>query len=115
MDNPHFADGCEPPWVVFPRLDPDELSQHLKQGVAEPWLDQKWRPFWSSLSEIQRLEYLDHWKASTKWRDAIQFFFGDTAGLDQGTDAAESERYLEEVRRQRPHRRSLIDRIFRRS
>jgi hypothetical protein len=115
MGIPGFMDGCEPPWIVFPWLDPDELSGHLKQGVAEPWFDQIWRPFWSSLSETQRLQYLDHWKASPGWRDAIRFFFEELSAVDAETDAAESERYLEEFRRQRAGKRSLLDRIFRRS
>jgi|SRR3954447_12692320 hypothetical protein len=115
MGNPEFVDGCEPPWIAFPRLDPDELSRHLKQGVAEPWFDQKWRPFWSALSETQRLQYLDHWKASAQWRDAIHFFFEESSDVDAQTDAAESERYLEELRRKRGGKRSLLDRIFRRS
>jgi hypothetical protein len=110
-----FMDGCEPPWIVFPRLDPDELSRHLKQGVTEPWFDQKWRPFWLSLSEAQRVQYLDHWKAPARWRDAINFFFEVPSDADAQADAAESERYLEEFRRGRTDKRSLLDRIFRRS
>jgi hypothetical protein len=75
MDASSFLHGCEPPWLVFPSIDPAELSQHLKQGVAEPWFDQRWRPFWASLDAEQRQQYLDFWMARPAWRDAIAFHF----------------------------------------
>jgi hypothetical protein len=115
MSESQFLDDCQPPWIVFPRLDPDELSRHLKQGVAEPWFDQNWRPFWSSLSQEQRAEYLDHWHAPQDWRDAVRFFFEEQSKVDPAIDAAESDHYLEEFRRSRTSKRSLLDRLFRRS
>jgi hypothetical protein len=110
----NFLRESEPPWVVFPHLVPDELASHLKQGVAEPWFDQVWRPLWSRLSASERAEYLDHWNASPEWREAIRFSFDDQEKVDLVADAAESERELEEFRRARTRPRSFLDRLFRR-
>jgi hypothetical protein len=115
MSSPQFIHECQPPWVVFPQLNPDELSRHLKQGAAEPWFDQEWRPFWSSLSEAQRAEYLSYWRAPSKWREAIRFFFEELPHIDQQADATESEHYLEEFRRRRTKKLSFLARLFRRS
>lgn len=97
-----FLEGCQPPWVVFPEIQPDELARHLEQGAAEVWFDEVWRPFWRRLSEGERAEYLTHWQASDDWREAIRFHF-DAPDFDLEADAAESAAYLEQVRR-RPSR-----------
>lgn len=109
-----FLEQCEPPWVAFRQLQVEELASHLKQGTAEPWFDQKWRPFWASLSSSERRQYLDHWQATPEWREALRFFFEETPDFDAEADLAESEKHLEEFRRRKP-KSSLFDRLFRRS
>jgi hypothetical protein len=73
MSRPDLFDACQPPWVVFPDIAPDELAAHLKQGAAEPWFDQVWRPFWSALTDLQRAQFLDRWQASSAWRERSRF------------------------------------------
>ena len=58
-----------PPWV---------FNQHgfysgsgWSQGIGESWLDTTWRPFWRSLSEEERVEYLDRWEADEFAREAF--------------------------------------------
>jgi hypothetical protein len=82
MPNSDFLHQCEPPWEVFRQIEPDELSQYLKQGVTEAWFDGLWRPFWSSLSEDERRLYLDFWRASPAWRDAVAFHFQNEDEID---------------------------------
>ncbi|BCL86722.1 hypothetical protein ACNRBV_10205 [Ralstonia pseudosolanacearum] len=84
----------QPPWVVFPQIKPEELALHVRQGVAEPWFDQEWRPYWASLTPMQRASYLDAWHASPEWREAIAFVFEAFADLDVDQDAKESKEYL---------------------
>jgi hypothetical protein len=103
---------------MFPFINPDELPQHLKQGIAEPWFDQAWRPFWNGLTDEQKQQYLDHWRASPQWRDAIGFVFGtlyEMAAEGAEDDAAEMARWearWAERRRSRPAKRPLWSRLF---
>jgi hypothetical protein len=71
--SPFDPGAVEPPWVVFPKLSPDDLP--VNQGEAEPWFDQIWRPFWQQLTADQRAAYHAHWKSTDAWRDSIRFFF----------------------------------------
>jgi hypothetical protein len=104
--------ACEPPWVVFPFIEPEGLGGHLNQGVAEPWFEQCWGPFWNGLSDEQKREYLDHWNATPEWRDAIGFVFGTLYELDAESDAKEAARHDARAaeRRAQP---SLWDRLRR--
>ncbi|WP_230626702.1 hypothetical protein, partial [Ralstonia solanacearum] len=91
------------------------LAMHVRQGIAEPWLDQVWRPYWASLTAIQRASYLDAWQASPEWREAITFVFEAFSDLDIEQDAKESEEYLRDYRkRQQEKKCSLLRRLFRR-
>ena len=113
MSESGFVRACQPPWLVFPDLDPDELSRHLKQGVAEPWFDQQWRPFWSRLSPLQKEQYLDFWTASPDWRAALAFAFDQDGAFDAEADVRESAEYLQQRRSNGMDKRSVWDRFFR--
>ena len=111
MASASFLNDCQPPWAAFPDIDPDELPRYLKQGVTEVWFDQIWRPFWQSLSQTERVEYLRHWGANERWRDAIREAF-DPPDFDLAADAAGSEREIAEARGRKGSRRSLWSRLF---
>jgi hypothetical protein len=111
MNEAAFLHQCPPPWKAFPQLTPDGLASHLKQGVTDAWFDQQWRPFWSGLSVEQKNEYLESWRATAEWRDALAFHFDDQSPVDLKADAAESEEYLAS-RRTPVHRRFGLGRIF---
>lgn len=101
-----------PPWQVFPEISPDDLSAHTRQGRAETYFDEVWRPFWSALSAAEKTEYFDHWAATPAWREAMSLFDIDP-DLDLEADARESEAYLAEHRRtadQRPLWKRLLRR-----
>ncbi|WP_241163344.1 hypothetical protein [Ralstonia solanacearum] len=109
------TDIPQPPWVVFPFIKPDELAMHVRQGIAEPWFDQVWRPYWASLTATQRAGYLDAWQASPEWRDAIAFVFEAFSDLDIEQDAKESEEYLrKQGELPAEKKRSLFRRLFKR-
>jgi hypothetical protein len=115
-EQPAFLSACEPPWVVFPFIDPDELPRHLKQGLAEPWFDQCWRPFWNGLSNERKQQYLDQWQATPQWRDAIGFVFGTLYELDAESDAVEMARWearWADRRQAQGAKPSLWSRLFR--
>jgi hypothetical protein len=99
MDEDEF-ERVIPPWKVFSEISPSDVSAHTRQGRAEPYFDEIWRPFWTSLSPTQRTAYLDHWHATPAWRDAMSIFDRDS-DLDLEADACESEAYLAELRRRR--------------
>ncbi len=102
---------CQPPWLVFPQIDPQTLPVHLRQGVAEPWFDQQWRPFWAALTAEQKAQYLDHWNASPDWRAAIAFHFDRAWESDAEADAAESIQYQQDLKQARA-KPSLLSRWF---
>lgn len=105
----------QPPWIVFPHIAPDELALHVRQGVAEPWFDQEWRPFWTALTAIQRDRYLDDWQTTPEWREAITFVFESFSDLDIDQDAKDSEEYLRaRGETAQTKQRSLLSRLFRR-
>ncbi|MEQ6351819.1 hypothetical protein [Ralstonia pseudosolanacearum] len=115
MPTDDLAKTPEPPWVVFPHIKPEELALHVRQGVAEPWFDQEWRPYWASLTPMQQASYLDAWHASPEWREAIAFVFEAFSDLDIDQDAKESEEYLRvQARRPQKKKRSFLSRLFRR-
>jgi hypothetical protein len=62
------------------------------------------------LSEAEQAAYLQHWRATEEWREAIQFFF-ESHEIDLAADAAESEENLAAFRHG-PHRRSFLRRLF---
>lgn len=103
-----------PPWQVFPEISPNDLSAHTRQGRAETYFDEIWRPFWASLTEQQKAEYFNHWGASAQWREAMSIFDVDP-NLDLEADARESEAYFAELRRQQAAhpKRSLWKRLLR--
>lgn len=74
---------------MFPELNPRELAGYLRQGVTEAYFFNHWRPFWSSLDSGQREQYLDHWNASSEWREAIAFHSNDDSGFDAEADVRE--------------------------
>lgn len=103
-----------PPWIIFPEITPDDLSAHTRQGRAEPYFDEVWRPFWFSLSTEQKTEYLDHWWTSAAWRDAMSIFDVEPELYLEG-DAREFEAYLAALReKQTAQGRSIWSRLLRR-
>jgi hypothetical protein len=114
MADSSFLYGCEPPWLAWPQIVPDELPQYLKQGATEAWFDQQWRPFWNSLSLAQRSDYLRFWRASPAWRDAIAFCFGPDTDVGREQDARESEALLSSEHKRPPRKAGLLSRLFRR-
>lgn len=104
MSSPSFVDQCRPPWLVFPDLDPQELAGYLRQGATEAYFYNHWRPFWDALDGGQRTQYLDHWKASSEWREAIEFHFNEDPAFDAAADVRESEEHLARHRQERAAR-----------
>jgi hypothetical protein len=108
-----FLNRCPPPWQEFPAVEPQVLARYLTQGETEWWFDEVWRPFWGALSSEQKELYLEHWKATPEWREAMQVFEVDP-DFDAGADARESEHYLAEMRRAREAqgKPSFLKRLF---
>jgi hypothetical protein len=96
-----FVRDCAPPWVAFPELVPTELPRYLKQGASEAWFDDHWRPFWTRLTRTQKDQYLDFWRATPPWRDALAAFFEPDEDFDMEADARESEEHLRQWRANR--------------
>jgi hypothetical protein len=83
-----------PPWKIFPTMQPLEVA--ARQGLQEAWVDQVWRPFWATLTPLQRERYFAHWQASAAWKDAIRGTFEIPADFDAEADLADSQRFFEE-------------------
>jgi hypothetical protein len=109
-----FLDACPPPWKAFPDIPPEDLVAYLKQGLTEAWFDQRWRPFWSSLNDEQREQYLRHWSASPAWRDALSVFSAHE-GIDLATEWQEFEQELRQRDSQSLPKTSFWQRLWRRS
>jgi hypothetical protein len=114
MPDETYLEACPPPWQAFPYIAAGDLVQHMKQGAAEHWLQNVWRPFWSGLSAEQKDVYLKHWSASPQWRDALEVFVDDPS-LDLEADARESKEYLAQWRETTSQRPSFWRRLLRRS
>lgn len=108
-----FLNSCPPPWKAFPDIPPADLVAYLKQGVTEAWFDKRWRPFWNSLNDEQRDQYLQHWSASPAWRDALSIF-SDHEGLDLATEWKEFEQDLRRREAQASSTPSFWQRLWRR-
>ena len=54
-----------PPWVSYPGFSP---SDKFWRQEGEIWALEIWLPFWSSLNEAQRQDYLKKWDAPTEWQ-----------------------------------------------
>lgn len=63
-----------------------------------------WRPFWGTVDGAQRAQYLDHWKASPEWLEAVEFHFSDDPALDAADDVRESDEYVARHREERAAR-----------
>jgi hypothetical protein len=48
-----------PPWIRYPGHEP--WWGGWRQGESEVWLLEEWLPFWRSLSEIERGQYIARW------------------------------------------------------
>lgn len=104
----------KPPWIAFPQIAPTELVAYLKQGDTEAWFDQVWRPFWDALDATQRVAYLNEWKATPEWIDAINCVYDLPQAFDADADAQESAVYLQALRdeQRRLRSRSWLSRMF---
>ena len=54
-----------PPWTAFPKLNPAEYGS-LKEPF-EYWWSQLWLPYWTTLDEAQRGQYLARHDAAPAW------------------------------------------------
>lgn len=61
------AGEVPPPWRAFPTYSP--ASSGWRQGNGESWMGRAWRPFWTSLPEAERADYLNRWAAPAEWRE----------------------------------------------
>jgi hypothetical protein len=59
-----------PPWRRYPGEDP--WWSGWRQGEAEAWLLEIWLPFWRSLAEGARTEYLEKWAPPPEWKEYLQ-------------------------------------------
>ncbi len=75
-----------PPWIVFPDLHPNDPAT---QGVEEAYIDLEWLPFWRSLGDQQREDYLRRWTATVEWREVIAERF-EPESFDVEDDARDS-------------------------
>lgn len=108
--DPSASANVLPPWRAFPDVPPIEVLT-ATQGVQELWLDQVWRPFWTSMTPEQRNDYLDRWNATREWRDTLEHF--PARDFDPDQDAADSESHLQAQQRTRPRKISLLSRLWR--
>lgn len=95
-------DEPPPPWIAIPTLRPDDPAT---QGEAEAYLVLEWLPFWSALDAPRKAAYLDRWRATPEWRDAIALRF-DRDGFDLEEDLRESEEMLKRRRAEETDRPS---------
>ncbi len=62
----------QPPWILF--LGSTPMDGLWRQGVSEWWFENEWQPFWWSLSEPQRADYLRRWDAPEEWIEFVEKF-----------------------------------------
>jgi hypothetical protein len=60
----------EAPWRKFPQI-PNSVSLGWRMGTGEAYLDFTFYPWWRSLTETQRLEYLESTRAPADWRERL--------------------------------------------
>lgn len=58
-----------PPWIAFSNVEPDSLGS--LQGDIEYWWAEYWSPFWVSLTQEEKTQYLIKNEASIKWIECI--------------------------------------------
>lgn len=102
----------QPPWVAFPEMDSNNYLQWIKQGATEAWFDQIWKPYWITLSPLERNDYYDFWRAPNEWREANDFLFENANQIDMDQDADESERFLAEWRAKNTPKPSWLKKLF---
>ena len=61
-----------PPWVIFPNY----LNEHISwdQGVAYDYNILNWLPFWQSLNQQEKQEYMDKYDCPLDWKDWLHEF-----------------------------------------
>lgn len=57
--------NLEPPWVKFPEFPP--FDTFWRQS-GEYWLAYEWLPYWESLNQQEKEDYLIHWQVPEVWR-----------------------------------------------
>lgn len=53
-----------PPWVEFPSVGPDDF---FWREAGQTWRTLVWDPFFNSLDEPAKAEYLARWKVPADW------------------------------------------------
>jgi hypothetical protein len=61
----------EAPWQKFPEI-PNSVSIGWRMGTSEAYLSFTFYPWWWSLSDAQKLAYLDETNAPADWRERLQ-------------------------------------------
>lgn len=55
----------EPPWIKFPGFPPYD---GFWRQAGEYWLAYEWVPYWESLTEDEKEDYLVRWQVPEVWR-----------------------------------------------
>ena len=71
-----------PMWTMFPALAADDVHN---QGAVDSYVEQIWLPYWQTLGEEAKADYLDRHGASAAWRAAIAFRY-EWDGIDEQGD-----------------------------
>jgi hypothetical protein len=61
-----FEQEVQPPWIQFPNYSP--ADPFWRMGAYE-WYQYQWRPYWNSLSDDEKKDYLNRWQAPEEWRN----------------------------------------------
>jgi hypothetical protein len=54
-----------PPWIEFPGIIPGDF---FWREAGEYWFHDVWRPYWESLSPVEKEEYLARWQVPEDWK-----------------------------------------------
>jgi len=61
-----------PPWVIFPNLF--QGVPRWNQGIEEDYGVNHWLPFWQSLNQQEKQEYMDKYDCPLDWKDWLHEF-----------------------------------------
>ncbi len=112
MSDMNEPSQMQPPWLVFPEMKANDYLQWIKQGASEAWFDQIWKPYWTSLSPLEKNDYYDFWQATTEWREANDFLFESANQIEMDQDADESEQFLAKWRAENAPKPSWLKKLF---
>lgn len=68
------SDQPEPPWIKVPDVDASWAG--WRQGAGEDWLCEVWLPFWHSLDDKGRRDYLERYPVpNDDWQLQLDYFW----------------------------------------